>query len=86
MTKHIGILTPLDYPTVVNNIHESVYRSWQMLELIERLLETETDRKIILSLIRELRGYKGRREELVTREDWMLFPNGAIINDEMSND
>ena len=52
-----SILQVLEYPTVVDNNHESVYRSYQVLELAEDLLERYTPPDVVLFIIRELRQY-----------------------------
>lgn len=43
-----------EMPTVVNEVHESVYRSWHILHYVEWLLERETPNDVILALIRDM--------------------------------
>ena len=42
------------YPTVHENIHESIFRSYHILEKVKELLEKKTSGDIVLELINEM--------------------------------
>jgi len=43
------------YPTAINKVHESVYRSYQILLLVERMLLDGAPPEVIINIISELR-------------------------------
>ena len=52
------LLDILSEPTVYNNVHESIYRSWHILNAVEWLLERNTPPEVVLSIVRELRAHE----------------------------
>jgi hypothetical protein len=51
-------------PTTIDNIHESVYRSYNTLRYVEHLLEAGTPAPIILELLREINDFPTIKIEL----------------------
>lgn len=49
------ILEIVELPTTINNVSESCYRSYAILEMTIELLKKETPAEVILSLIQEMR-------------------------------
>jgi hypothetical protein len=52
------------YPTVISKVHESVYRSYQILLLVERLLLDGTPPEVVSQIISELRTLPSVEESL----------------------
>lgn len=44
----------MKFPTVYNNTHESVYRSYQILEYVKWMLEQNMPAPVILGIIQSL--------------------------------
>jgi hypothetical protein len=59
----LRILKIIEYPTVINAKHESLYRSYHILDLVEILLQEGTPPRIALAILRELRLARGKTEE-----------------------
>jgi hypothetical protein len=53
-----------DRPTVVNRVHESVYRNWLILDYIEWLLAHNTPPDVVLSIVRDLRALAHKETSL----------------------
>lgn len=62
----MNILNIVNEPTTVNDIHESVYRSYHILNLVEDLLGRGVPSDVILELLRELR--EAPRKEVAWEE------------------
>lgn len=45
-------------PTAIDNVHESVYRSYHILKYVEALLARNTPPAVALQLLRELQGFE----------------------------
>lgn len=43
-------------PTVVNNIHESVFRADAILDKVEELLDLKVNHEVIFQIVQELRN------------------------------
>lgn len=49
--KRPDLLEIMDYPTTYNNVHESIYRSYNILHYVIWLLQQNTPAPVILSII-----------------------------------
>ena len=58
-----NLLEPLARPTVVNKIHESVYRSWHVLDQVRLLLENGAPSVVIISYIASMRESEAKEEK-----------------------
>ena len=52
----LNIYKLVTIPTVVNGIHESVYRNAAILDIVEQLLKRKTPPLVVLDLLQEMRG------------------------------
>lgn len=43
-----------DYPTIYDDVHESVYRSYSILELVKEMLERWDSKETIIDMIKYL--------------------------------
>lgn len=70
------ILPILEYPTVIDDHHESLFRCYHILDLVEDLLAKQTPPEVILSIVQELR--EAERKEVVWGDlmDAGLIPKG----------
>ena len=46
----------MDYPEIVDNVHESVYRSFQILEKVKYYLSKNVPPEIVLEIIEEMQN------------------------------
>lgn len=53
--RNLNILQIPSYPTVVGKVHESVYRAYAILNIVEHLLEESTPPQVVLAILQELR-------------------------------
>jgi hypothetical protein len=51
-------------PTTVNKVHESIYRSYAILDYAEWLLEHDTPPDVVLWIIRDLRRLENKDADL----------------------
>ena len=65
---YLGLLLSLNYPTINNNIHESLFRSYHILNTIEMLLEKNVPSDVVLSLLKELRDRPHVKDTLTNGE------------------
>ena len=61
MDKTDYIKTLLEMPTVVNNVHESVYRAYHILRFVEWLLENGTPADVTIALMREAKRLPNKK-------------------------
>lgn len=71
--RNLNILQIPSYPTVVGDVHESVYRAYAILGIVEHLLEEETPPRVVLAILQELR----RIENLEVAKIELLRPAAA---------
>lgn len=53
-------------PTVLDNKHESLYRSYHTLQLVKELLEKGTPGEVVLAIIGEVENLQSLETELAT--------------------
>lgn len=51
-------------PTVINRVHESLYRSAQLLRVVKELLAAGTPPAVVLALIEGVEAFPPKAEEL----------------------
>ena len=51
-----------DWPTVINKVHESCYRSYRVLDIVERLIEDGAPATTIKKIIGEYRDLPGKED------------------------
>ena len=49
-----------NFPTVIERRHESCYRAYHILDIIEALLEARTPQDVVSELLRQMRGLPGK--------------------------
>lgn len=54
--RNLNILDIPENPTVINGVHESLYRSYHILNLVVALLEKNVPPEVVLAIIVELRN------------------------------
>lgn len=59
------ILDIMNMPTVINNVHESAYRSYHILSFVKGLLERGTPPAVVVDLLTQLQNAEPVREETV---------------------
>jgi len=55
----------VETPTVIDGIHESCFRSYQILHYVEYLLSKNTPTIVILDIIDELKSWSSKEDETV---------------------
>jgi len=50
----------IEMPTVINNTHESIYRSWHILELVTLMLKRGDSNETILEVIIYIQSQSNR--------------------------
>lgn len=56
--KDLGIEKLNSFPTVIDNKHESLYRSYQVLRFVKELLELGTPGEVVLAILAEIDGWR----------------------------
>lgn len=62
MDTRTDIISIMEAPTTYNNVHESIYQSYQLLEYVVWLLEQNTPAPVVLGIIHALRDTKAQYE------------------------
>jgi hypothetical protein len=57
--KDLGIEKINSFPTVIDNNHESLYRAYQILELVKELLLLGTPSEVVLAILVEFENMHG---------------------------
>jgi hypothetical protein len=67
-----------NFPTTIDKVHESVYRSYQILLLVERLLLEGTPGEVVTEIISELRTLEHKEASLSENDITMLAPDFVL--------
>ncbi len=59
-----GIFETQNLPTSVNGVHQSVYRAYHILSIVQKLLAGETPSDVVLTILHELRSLPPKEERL----------------------
>lgn len=65
----LTLLGVMEQPTLAKGIHESVFRSYHMLELIECYLELGVNNLILLNMIKEIKALGSKRISIIDEEE-----------------
>lgn len=81
----LGLSKLASMPTVLNNMHESLFRSYHSLRMIKELLAKGTPGDVVLAIISEIDNLQPLQTELVANKACTRLETGAANADSESN-